>query len=76
MSNSTSALVQGSANIHAVATTAADLLVTFHNRKGEVTSTYIYPGAASHAQPMLNADSVGGYFHQNVRSLPCHKAGE
>ena len=51
-----------SSNIKAIGTDGSKLRVQFHTG-----APWEYEDAAHHHDPMLSADSPGGYFHANVK---------
>jgi hypothetical protein len=57
-----------SANLAAVGTRDDYLIVQFRN--GEI---YRYPGLAYEFGPLTAAESVGKYFHKEIRHQPCQK---
>lgn len=56
--------------IRAVGVRGHDLIVEFKGHE-----RYRYPGLAHELAPLLAAESVGRYFHQNVRSQPSQRLG-
>jgi hypothetical protein len=57
-----------SSMISAVGVKDSFLVVEFQN--GDF---YRYPDGAEHFSPLVLAESIGKYFHQNVRSLPAQR---
>lgn len=51
-----------SSHILAIGTRDDDLIVQFKNG-----SAYLYPGLACHYPLLLSAESIGKYFHKEIR---------
>jgi hypothetical protein len=62
--------ITDSSMIKSVGSRGKDLIVEFHS--GDF---YAYPGLADEVDSLLAAESVGKYFHQQIRHQPCLKLG-
>jgi hypothetical protein len=56
--------------IKAVGSRGNDLIVEFKGHE-----RYRYPGLACEFEPLVHAESVGKYFHQNVRAQASQRLG-
>jgi len=61
--------IPDSSMIKSVGTKGDYLIVTF--KKGG--ATYRYSGLAFEFESLIHAESVGGYFHKNIREQPCQR---
>ena len=62
--------ITDSSMIKSVGSRGKDLIVEFHS--GDF---YVYPGLAEEVDSLLAAESVGKYFHQQIRAMSCVKLG-
>jgi len=60
-----------SSHITAIGTRDDYLIIQFKNG-----TLYRYPSMAQHYEDLISAESIGKYFHQNVRHQACERLRE